>query len=173
MRIPLPRRDNRAIVPAALSALLLALLVAQFALPASARLADSWSPPPRRLARREVGQVGVAPIIAARALFTPTRRSDRFSAGTGSNGAEAATADLGGTTVAGAIAVRGVPRAILRTPTGSIVRLPIGGSYRGWVLAAVTRDAAIFRRATERLAMPFGAAPPAAGNEQSAQVEEQ
>jgi hypothetical protein len=152
-----PRRADRTLLPAGLAALLLALFVAQWFLPAT-------SAPPVALPVATTGRIGAPPAappsadpgpVLARPLFAPRRPMNP--------GAGVAASPLGGAVVAGSIAVRGRPMAIVRAPDGAVRRLPIGGMLAGWRLAALDPGGARFRKGGETLTMAYGAAAPPAG----------
>ncbi len=148
-RFPRPSRDSGTLLPALLSGVLALMVALQFALPAEVELPlQIGQAVPARIATSEVARVVSNPVIMRNALFTPSRG--------GSGGGNVATAGpLDGAVVVGTVRGRGFARALLQQSDGSSIAVPLGGGYRGWRLAGLNRDAAIFTRDGERIAMPF------------------
>ena len=145
---PRPSRDNGALMPALLCGVLVLMLALQFALPRDDELpTEVRRVVPARLAQSQVGRVAADPIILRSALFSPGR---------GGGGANVAAAGpLDGAAVVGMVRGRGFARAVLQQSDGSAVSVPIGGSYRGWRLIALSQGNAVFSKEGERLAMAF------------------
>ena len=148
-RFPRPSRDSRTLLPALLSAVLALMVALQFALPAEVELPPRIGQTvPARITASEVARVVSNPVILRNALFTPGR-------GGGGIGNVATAGPLDGAVVVGTVRGRGFARALLQQSDGSSVAVPLGGGYRGWRLAGLNRDSAIFTRDGERVAMPF------------------
>lgn len=123
------------------------MVALQFALPAEVELPPQiGKAAPARFATREIARVVPDPIIVRSALFTPGR---------GGSGSVAAAGPLDGAVAVGMVRGRGFARALLQQSDGSAVSVPVGGGYRGWRLAGLNKDYAIFTRDGERVAMPF------------------
>jgi hypothetical protein len=135
-------------MPALLCGVLVLMLALQFALPVDEELpAEVRRVVPARLAQSEVSRVVPDPIILRSALFSPGR---------GGGGANVAAAGpLDGAVVVGMVRGRGFARAVLQQSDGSPVSVPVGGSYRGWRLVALTPGNAVFSKEGERVAMAF------------------
>ena len=147
VRFPRPSRDNGTLLPALLAGVLVLMVALQFALPAEVELPlQIGQAAPARLAVREVSRVVPDPIIARSALFAPGR---------GGGGNVASAGPLDGAVAVGMVRGRGFARALLQQSDGSAVSVPVGGGYRGWRLAGLNKDYAIFTRDGERIAMPF------------------
>lgn len=153
---PPPRRADRTLLPAALTALLTVLLVGQFLLPSAVELPDAPFVRPLRLAPLVVPRVTVDPAFLARPLFAPNRRDD---AGT----TEVSKASpLEGARAVGIISTRRAARVFLQAPDGTVSRIAIGGVYRGWRLVRITPNPT-FVRGIETAVLPVVAsAPPVA-----------
>jgi hypothetical protein len=146
-RFPRPSRDNGTLLPALLAGVLVLMVALQFALPAEVELPPQiGQAAPARIAAREISRVVSDPAIARRALFTPGR---------GGTGSVASAGPLDGAVAVGMVRGRGFARALLQQSDGRAVSVPIGGGYRGWRLAGLNKDYAIFTRDGERVAMPF------------------
>ena len=154
-----PRRNEGTILPAALAALLLALMALQFALvradrtalePNGVAFAGASAPPP------DVEPAVVQPAIQARPIFSPALAA----VGSGTGGG--ASADpLAGATVAGAWSVGRRAYLVLRLPNGLSRTLATGQSASGWRLTAITATGARFVQAGKSILVPFGASAPA------------
>lgn len=139
-------------MPATLLAALLLIAVLQLALTHDPDLPEAMParlPPATRIS--DPPPVIADPEIRRRPLFSPTRRSGGGALVTGS------AAPLGGATVAGAVKARGIAHVLLKAPNGSIVTLAVGGSYLGWILVSFSEDAAIFRKGSAKIIVPYGA----------------
>lgn len=153
--IPLPRRADRTLLPAALMALLAVVLVGQLLMPSAVELPDAPIVRPLRLAPLVVPGVTVDPEILARPLFAPNRRDDA--------GPDVSKASpLEGARAVGIVSIRGAARVFLQAPDGTVSRIGIGGVYRGWRLVRITPNPT-FVRGIETAVLPVTAsAPPAA-----------
>ncbi|MFZ4689192.1 MAG: hypothetical protein ACOYLS_08130 [Polymorphobacter sp.] len=167
--VPIPRRAERTLLPAALAALLALLFVVQLAFPVQLVLPEAGVTRPFRLLPTRVGVVAADPEITARPLFNPARR-EGTEPGTGDK-----TAPLEGARAVGVITARGAVRLFLQAPDGQVSALGIGGGYRGWRLVRVGAGQAAFRRGGETAVLPITAsAPPVAPNQPDpAQAEEE
>jgi hypothetical protein len=153
--ISLPRRDDGTLLPAMLVAALVLMAALQLVLTREPDLPESGEgrlPPAARIGNPPPAIAD--PAIAARPLFSPSRRPGDTPVLLTPNGA----APLGGATVAGAIKAHGIARVLLKLPNGAIEELGVGGDYMGWVLVSFSQDGAIFRKGSEKLAMAYGAA---------------
>lgn len=136
-------------MPALLCGALVLMLALQFALPVDEELpAEVRRVVPARLTQSAVNRVVPDPIILRSALFSPGR-----GGGGGTN--VAAVGPLDGARVVGMVRGRGFARAVLQQSDGSPVSVPVGGSYRGWRLVALTPGNAVFSREGERIALAF------------------
>lgn len=103
------------------------------------------------------------------ALRLPTIFSPRRTAG----GADSPSSPLGGTAIAGVIAVRGRSFAVVQHADGSVGRVPIGGRIAGLKLVALEADAAVLSGGGKPLRVAYGAAPvPEASPGENTEVEE-
>lgn len=154
--IPPPRRAERTLLPAALSALLALLLAVQLALPWSSELPDAGVGRPLRLEPLPVVTPRADPEIARRPLFAPNRRETPV-AGTGDT-----SAALGGARVVGVVARRGAALVFIQAPDGRVSRVGIGQFHDGWRIVRANSAGVTVARGTERAVVPIGAsAPPA------------
>lgn len=153
--IPLPRRADRTLLPAALLALLVLLLAVQLLLPSSVELPDAGLARPLRLRPLVVAPLAADPVIALRPLFAPGR-TESFEPGAANK-----AAPLEGARAVGVIATRGgAARLFLQAADGSLVRLAPGNSYRGWRLVRLTPSEAQFVRGTQGVTLPITASVP-------------
>lgn len=151
--IPPPRRADRTLLPAALTALLAMVLLVQLLLPQPIDLPEAGVARPLRLAPLVVPGVVADPAIALRPLFAPRRQE------TVEPGVANVAAPLEGARAVGLISARGAVRLFIEAPDGRISRIGIGGVYRGWRLVRVTPEP-MFVRGTETAALPITASVP-------------
>lgn len=170
--IPLPRRADRTLLPAALLALLVLLLAVQLLLPSAVALPDAGLARPLRLPPLVVAPRPADPLIALRPLFAPGR-SETFEPGVANK-----AAPLEGARAVGVITTRGgASRLFLQAADGSIVRLAPGNSYRGWRLVRIGPAEAQFIRGAASVTLPITAsappvsAPPATAEEPEEETE--
>ena len=76
-------------------------------------------------------------------------------------GAPGAVAPLGGASIAGVVTIGRTRYAIVRSVTGSIGHIRIGGRVAGWRIIALEQDGATLIKGAERLHLAYGAATPA------------
>lgn len=164
--IPPPRRADRTLLPAALTALLGLLLVVQLAVPSPVELADVGFARPLRLAPLVVPALAADPEIAARPLFSPRRR-DSVEVGVADK-----AAPLEGARIVGIVTVRGRARLFVQALDGRVTPVALGGSYKGWQLVRIDAGQVLAVRGAERAvlavspsAAPVATAPAADGEE--------
>lgn len=167
--LPPPRREDATLLPAALVALLCGGAVVQVALTGGPDL------PPAGVGRvapvetlAGVPTVTPAPVIMARPLFAPTRTATGRPSAPGA----ADPGPLGGAIPAGMTARGRAARLFLRLPDGGIRVMAPGSVHMGWRLAGLSADAAIFRRGSQRLVVPYGQSAPAIAEDDSDSEEE-
>ncbi len=152
---PPPRRAERTLLPAALTALLGVLLAVQLAAPRPIALPDAGFSRPLRLPPLPVRMPRADPEIALRPLFAPGRRETPV-AGTGDK-----LSALGGARVVGIIAVRGTVRVFVQAADGHVSPVGIGSSYDGWqVIAADPARGVTAVRGAQRATVPVTASAP-------------
>ncbi len=155
MEIPLPRaRPSRRplppLLPVLATAVLLAGLVAQFALPVRTPLPEVAPSTARAVPRSimPVAAVPASPLLVQRTLFAPSRRFDPASAAAGSaNGAPTVVDPFAGATLAGIARDRAFAVAVLRLAGGTTVSVRPGGRVGDWRLIRVGAASASFARA--------------------------
>lgn len=150
--IPLPRRADRTLLPAVLTALLAAMLLGQLLMPSAVVLPDAQIGRPMRLAPLAVPRIAVDPEILARPLFAPNRRDD-------GEAVVSKASPLEGARAVGVIIARGAARVFLQDPDGTVSRIGIGGVYRGWRLVRITPNPT-FMRGNESVVLPVAASVP-------------
>ncbi len=150
-----PRRDNGTLLPAALLALLVAMLLFQLFASNAPPLPELPGGMPARPASLDLPRpapAAVPPVILARTLFSPTR-GPAGSADAGS------AAPVGGAVPVGTIG-RGRARILfLKTSDGRVIRMGRGGSHQGWTLVAIESDGVTFAREGQKIRVNFGATP--------------
>jgi hypothetical protein len=163
--IPLPRRDNGALVPALLSGLLLLMLALQLVLPRDAALPETaGGMAPRRQPSVVAVPAAVDPVILSRALFAPSRVR-------GAGSAQSA-GPLDGAAVVGLVRNGRSVRVMIAEPGGRFTSLAIGAAYHGFRLIGANAQAAIFAHDGERLVVAFSSGV-TASDTPAAQEEEQ
>lgn len=157
LRFPLakPTVANRALLPAVCAGVLAALAVSQFAL-----TRDIALPEPGRAGG---GVRGVLPEMASMSAPSVLREQSVFSPLRTANRIGAARSGSAGIAVAGAVTVAGRSFAIVQTPDGRVIRLPVGGRIAGMQLIALTPEGARFIAQGRRVSVAYGAiaTPPA------------
>lgn len=157
-RFALPPLDSSARLPLVLASLLALALAFQLLVPGAAE------PPPSAPIAGARGAAaplppalpaGGAGLVLARQLFTPPARA--VAAG----GSAAPPDPLAGYAVSGTVRVGRALRAIVTTPSGRIVDVPLGGRIGAWRLAGLSATDARLVRGGERRIVPFGAGTPA------------
>lgn len=157
LTLPRPRRADRTRAPAAMAAVLVAMVGVQLALPTAAELPDPGVIPPLRLQAVQPQAMVAEPVILARALFAPSRRNDLVAAGPGG----ASTGPLGGVTAIGVMRSRAGVRVFLQSLDGTVRAMSPGGSFDGWRLTRVEPDAIVFVRESQSLRLPLAPSRPA------------
>lgn len=153
--ISLPRAEDGTLLPAALLALLVALLLFQIFASNAPDLPDRPGGAAARPAALQLPQpapVTAAPVILARTLFSPAR-------GPAGSAEAASGAPVGGAVPVGTIGKGGARILFLKTAEGKVLRLGRGGAYQGWTLVAVERDGVTFVRDGVKVRVNYGAAP--------------
>ncbi len=169
-----PASANGGLLPAALAALLAAGAVVQLALPAPDAMPDGTAPgraPQWTLP--DVGEPGLPSTAIIPRLFTPKRLGAALvAAGSGEAGDDEEAPEakpvgpLSGAWVLGAMRVGNARAVLIRPASGGGVRLPIGGSWRGWRLVGIDGNAAIFRQGGRNRRISFGTTSVASENDQ-------
>jgi hypothetical protein len=124
----------------------------QFALTGAVDLPEvGWSAGGVRTVLPSVAFAASDPVLRQTAIFSPRRTA----------GAQDGPASpLGGTSIAGVIALRGHSYAVVQHADGSVARVPIGGRIAGFRLVALEPSEAILSGGGKPLHIPYGAAPP-------------
>lgn len=135
--LPLPSRADRSIFPALLAALLVLMIVIQFAL----RDEPEQLLVPGRVVVPRANAVAASafvadPVITGNPLFAPGR----------GRGEQAGTGPLDGAVFVGIVRGRGFANAVLQQPDGQAVTVPVGRTYRGWRLVSLVNANATFVR---------------------------
>lgn len=148
--MPRVRRSLPPPLPVLATAVLLAGLVAQFALPVRTPLPEvapsSARAVPRALAL--AAPVAASPLLTQRTLFAPSRRFDPAAVAVNSaNGAPAAADPFEGATLSGIARDRSFAVAVLRLAGGTTVSVRPGGRVGQWRLIGVGAASAGFARA--------------------------
>lgn len=115
-----------------------------------------------------VPPVSPAAVIMARSLFAPTRTASGRPGGEGID-----PGPLGGATPVGMTARGRAARLFLKLPDGSIRVMAPGSNHRGWQLAGLSSEAAIFRKGAARLVVPYGQSAPAIADDDDSESEEE
>ncbi|MDF8334367.1 hypothetical protein [Novosphingobium cyanobacteriorum] len=158
-------------MPAALALLLTATAVVQLMLPPPP-LADEVTP--GRAPNWRLPDVAPLPGLAGAdraSLFSPLRVA--AGAATAADGTPAPVGPLDGAFVLGAMRVGRTSAVLLRDGDGRVLRLPPGAAFKGWRLIAITDDDARFRKGAASVRIPFGAAAPAAAQEDESSESEE
>lgn len=155
--LALPQRDRGEMLPAALALVLVLAAVMQLIFSSGGDLPNGG-----------VGQSGayrfILPVakpvtipseIMARPLFAPR------IAPAGAGADPAAGNALGGSVIAGSIAIRGRTSLFVRHADGRIERMGPGAMISGWRIAAIGRSGVQLIRAGKTMNVPYGTAAPA------------
>lgn len=147
-----PRSVDGTLLPAALSALLVAAGLLQLLWTGAPELPDEGvgRVMPASEAALSLPRAIAPPVIMGRPLFSPTRTAGTQSVATGGDG------PLGGASPVGMMSRGRAARLFLKLPDGSIQRLPVGGIYQGWRLVALTEDGAMFVQGQEKIKINYG-----------------
>ncbi|MFM9937540.1 MAG: hypothetical protein ACKVOL_15245 [Novosphingobium sp.] len=166
-----PSSATGSTVPALLVAVLAAGALVQLVLPAGDGVPAEGDP--IRAPRWDlpvIGEPGALPPGVVPWIFTPARIGAPPAAASAdgeAEGGDAAAAEppkprfgpLSGAWVIGSMRTRGGRAVIIRPSHGIPVRLPMGGSWRGWTLTAIEETAARFRHGGKTYRINFGTAP--------------
>lgn len=147
-----PSAADGSLFPAVCTALLALLAVAQLSLSAPEPL-PAAGPMIGGVARTALPAMRVPiadPALRSAPIFDPARSLDVAGAG-GDRGDAQSTWRL-----AGSMEIRGRRYAVLQSPQGKAVRVPLGGSVAGMRLLSLSDDGAVFLSGGKRIAMPFG-----------------
>lgn len=154
--LPPPRRADRTILPAALAALLVAMVAAQMTLTGDVELPEAGAvggvgagAPIARPVR-----VAVPPVLTARSVFAPDTVAALDSGGEG--GIVAPPDPLGGAVIAGTVQVGRARYAVVQSPGGGSARVPLGGRINGWRLIGFADGGVRLRRGGEAMTAMFG-----------------
>lgn len=146
--IKFPTRDNGALLPALLCAVLVAMAALQFGLPQDD---DLTSAPGRVIARqlpeRESYRAVADPQILRDALFSPARAG---------KAGDDKSDPLGGAKAVGIVRGKGFARVVMQDGDGNPISLTIGRRYLGWTLTRINRESVTFSRGQERVEMRIG-----------------
>lgn len=153
-RFPPPRRAERTLLPAALTALLALLLVLQFTVPSTISLPEAEVARPLRLPPLFAAPIVIDPEITERPLFNPRRRE------TAEPGRIDKTAPVEGARFVGTLKLRGTTRVFLQAPDGRVTPVALGGSYKGWRLVALEGGQLVLVRGATRAVLPLTASVP-------------
>ena len=153
-----PAREDATLLPAALCAVLAAMLGSQLMLSSPVEV-----PTP-------VLRASPIPALAAELSAVPARANDNvvlhnlFAPGRSQIGVVGKVPGiaLGGLVVAGTMGRGATMRAVIVKPGGIVVMLSPGGLMNGWQLVRLLSDHAEFRRGSSKLDMPYGGALPQA-----------
>lgn len=151
-----PSAADGSLFPAACTALLALLAAVQLGLsapeplPTAGPMAGPVAGGAARAALPAMSVSLVDPALRSAPIFDPARSLDVAGA-SGEGGAARPTWRL-----AGSMEVRGRRYAVLQSPQGKAVRLPLGGSIAGMRLLSLSADGAVFLSGGKRIAMPFG-----------------
>jgi hypothetical protein len=77
------------------------------------------------------------PAILQNAMFAPARAA---------GGTSASSAALDGARLVGVVRANNFARAVMQSPDGETNSVTVGGLYRGWRLASLSGDSAVFIR---------------------------
>jgi hypothetical protein len=150
-----------------LSLALLAGVTVQLALPQGAAVPPAFGvtrAPDRRLPA--IGEVGAPDLAGRPSFFSPLRVvGDKLAAQEAALGGDAAApkpvGPLDGTFVLGSMKYRRASAVLLREAGGRVLRLPPGGSYKGWQVLRIEADAALFRKNGKTTRIAYGTTAPA------------
>lgn len=154
--LPRPSRANRAIPAAG--------CVAALALAAVWQLSRAGDPTDLPAPGNSAVQVqALVPTVsggegAAGALSTDIFDPAR-TRGTGAGPASVPAGPLGTSALVGSIRLGARAYAVVQNGDGSITRLPVGSSFKGLRLLAITNDGAMFAQGGRRISVPFGPSP--------------
>ncbi len=141
------------------------LVALQFALTSDIALPEpGWAGGGVRGALPGIAALAAPNVLLQRTIFSPLRTA---------SGNSETVALSPGIAVAGTVTVRGRSFAIIQTPGGKIVRVPLGGRIGGMRLVALNPTGAEFIAQGKRISVAFGAAAISPALQDSALEEEQ
>lgn len=147
-----PNRADGTLLPACCAACLAALGALQLGLTGAVEVpAAGWAGGGVRAGLTPIALAAADPVLRETTIFSPAR--------TAGAAGDAAGSPLGGTAIAGSVAVRGRSYAVVQRPDGSVARVGLGGIVAGYRLVALEPDAAILSNAGKRIRVAYGAAP--------------
>ena len=146
--ISFPTRDNGALLPALLCAVLVGMAALQFALSNDVELTSApGRVVARQLPEREPYRAVADSIIARDPLFSPTRAG---------KSSDDKSDPLGGAKAVGIVRGRGFVRLVMQDSDGNPRSLNLGNRYLGWALTRISGESVTFSRGQERLELRVG-----------------